>query len=169
MTTKYKKIFEKSDFYYNEINKDMQEKINGINNKKNYEYVFDKKNIMSVYLDDKLVMKCEYSILGMYNVQLSVWYWSWAVAFINKSLIEMPIKKVKDFSKELDDNYNKFNKVDAEIIHYFLTNDNFYIAPSGIDKIIKLGLYLTKALWFFPVKMDGDRVQYVLVEKVLQY
>jgi hypothetical protein len=147
----------------------MQHKITNLNNKKNYEFEFDKKNVMDVYLDGKLIMKCEYCILGMYNIELSVWYWSWNIAFINKFLIEKPIEHIKGFLNEINDNYDKFKKDDAEMLHYLLSNGNFYIANNKIDKIIKLGLYLTESIWYFPIKQEGERVQYVLVTKVLQY
>jgi hypothetical protein len=172
MTNKYKKFFDKLNSYYDSINEDMQHKINGLNNKNNYEYVFDQKNgshIVGVYLDDKLIMKAEYCCLGMYNVQLSVWYWSWTIAFVNNALIEAPIDKVKGFKEKINDKYEKFDKVEAEMLQYLLSNDSFYISIGNMDKIIKLGLYLIGGIWYFPVKKDGDKVEYIIITKILQY
>ncbi len=178
----YKNFFETTNSYYDSINVSMQKKVPELNNKKNYEYVFSKTNniqSVEVYLDDKLVLKGEYCVLGLYDIRLSVWYWSWNMAFVNKKLTDLPIKKIKNFITEIDDNYKKFNNEEVEIIHYLIANDNFYIGTNNIDKIIKLSLYLTKGIWYFPIKrgnndIDFDNngpntVEYIMITKVLQY
>lgn len=171
----YKKFFDNINSYYNSTNDDMQKKVHNLNNKNNYEYVFSKNDDMQtveIYLDNKFVLKAEYVILGLYNIQLSMWYWSWNIAFINKKLTELPINKIKSFINVLNDNYDKFNKVDAEMLHYLISNDNFYISNNNIDKIIKLGLYLTKSVWYFPIKQNDDNInqlEYILITKILQY
>jgi hypothetical protein len=166
----YKKFYNKIDSYYDTINKDMQEKISDLNNKNNYEYAFSQNgDIVEVYLNDLLIMKANYCIFGSYNIQLSVWYWSWNIAFINKKLIELPKEKIKEFEKTIENKYEKFNKMEAEVLHYLVSNDNFYISGNHIDKIIKLSLYLTNSLWYFPVKQDANKIQYILITKILQY
>jgi hypothetical protein len=193
----YKNFFDTINSYYNSVNTDIQKKITNLNNKKNYEYIFSKKSdthTVEVYLDNKLILKGEYCILGLYNIQLSVWYWSWNIAFINKKLIELPINKIKNFIGEINDNYKKFNNEEAELMHYLLSNDNFYISSKHIEKLVKLSLYLTKSIWYFPIKQtnnntDNDTtddsndyinndyinndspntVQYIMITKILQY
>ena len=171
----YKNFFDEINTYYDSINTDMQKKIKNLNNKKNYEYVFSKNGstpVVEIYLDDKFILKAEYCIVGMYNVQLSVWYWSWNIAFINKKLTELPIKKIKNFIEEINDNYNKFKSVDAEILHYLLSNDNFYVTNNNIEKMLKLSLYLTKSIWYFPIKQTNNEensIQYILITKILQH
>ena len=167
----YKKFFDTIDSYYNSINDDMKKKII-LDNKNNYEFTFsqnDNTQIVEVYLNDKFILKAEYVILGLYNIQLSVWYWCWNIAFVNKKSIELSTDKIKTFINTLEDNYDKFNKHDAEVIHYLLSNDNFYISNDNINKIIKLSLYLTKSIWYFPIKQNSDLLQYVLITKILQY
>ncbi len=172
----YKKFFDTINSYYNSINDDIQEKVKDLSNKNNYEYVFSKNDdiqLIEVYLDNKFILKAEYCVLGLYNIQLSMWYWSWNIAFINKKLIELPVKKIKNFISIIDDNYDKFDKVDVESLHYLISNDNFYISNSNIDKIIKLSLYLTKSIWYFPIKQndndESNQLQYILITKILQY
>ena len=191
----YKNFFDTINSYYNSVNTDIQKKITSLNNKKNYEYVFSKKSdipIVEVYLDNKFILKGEYCILGLYNIQLSVWYWSWNIAFINKKLIELPTKKIKNFIGEINDNYKKFNNEEAELMYYLLSNDNFYISSKHIEKIVKLSLYLTKCIWYFPIKQTNNdsntqeddknddstndlnnnshnTVQYIMITKILQY
>jgi hypothetical protein len=157
----------------------MQKKIEKLNNKQNYEFTFSKNNsdqIVEVYLDNKLIMKGEYCTLGLYNIQLSVWYWSWNLVFLNKKLTELPIKKIKNFINEINDNYKKFDSEEAELMHYLLSNDNFFISFNHIEKLIKLSLYLTKSIWYFPIKQNengnvgsNNTIQYIMITKVLQY
>ena len=176
----YKNFFNTTNSYYNSINNDMQNKVTNLNNKKNYEYIFSKNNnvhTVEVYLDNKFILKGEYCILGLYNIQLSVWYWSWNMIFVNKKLIELPINKIKNFIEEINDNYKKFDNKEVELLHYLLTNNNFYISLSNIEKIIKLSLYLTKSIWYFPIKQTNNdqddestnTIQYILITKILQY
>lgn len=169
----YKKIFDAIDSYYSEINDDMQQKFSELNNKNNYEYVFSKNDdvhIVEVYLKSKFVLKAEYCILGLYNLQSSVWYWSWNEAFVNKQLVELPIDKIKNFVDVIDRDYEEFDKVDVEMLHYLISNGNFYLSSGNIGKIIKLSLYLTKSSWYFPMKQsDSNKVEYILITKILQF
>ena len=134
---------------------------------KNYDYVFEN-NIVELYLDDKLKLKAEYNIIGMYNIPMSVWYWGWNIAFVNKKLLES-IKPIKAFETILNKDYAKFDKIEAEELHYLVSNDNFYVSGKNVDKIIKLALYLTKAIWYFPIKKESDKVEYILITKILQF
>lgn len=166
----YKNFFVTVEKYYHENNDNMGAKIDGLDNKNNYKYHFQKNNLVEVYLGDKLVMKGEYCTLGLYSIQLSVWYWSWAIAFINKQLIELPLEKVKKFVDVIDNKYEEFNKKEVEMLHYLVSNNNFYISNDKIDKIIKLGLYLTKSIWCFPIAHnDKNQIEYILITKILQY
>lgn len=135
--------------------------------KKDYDYTFND-NIVELYLDDKLKLKAEYAMIGVYNIPMSVWYWGWNVAFVNKKLVE-GVKAVRDFEKVLDKDYAKFDKMEAEELHYLVSNDNFYISGKNVDKIIKLVLYLTKGVWIFPIKKESDKVEYILITKILQF
>jgi hypothetical protein len=140
---------------------------------KTYEYAFNE-NIVEMYLDGKLKFKAEYNIMGMYNIPLSVWYWSWNIAFINKDLIKV-MDPVKDFIKILDKDYAKFDRVEAEELQYMLSNGNFYISGKNIDKLFKMVLYLTKSIWYFPIRHNDkekdveDKLEYILITKILQF
>lgn len=175
------KLYDKININYNNLKKDMLTKLD-VN--KEYTFIFSNDNdnyIVEIYLDDKLIIKAEYDIVGLYNIPLSIWYWSWDIAFLNKKLIGNMIK-VKEFSKNLKDNYNNFDRQEAEELHYILSNGNFYISSDKIDRIIKLVLFITKGMWIFPIKYSNnnnnnknnimdqmDRIQYILVKKIIQF
>ena len=164
--------------YFNNLKEQISKKID---TNKDFEYVFNENediNTVEIYLDGKLKLKAEYNIIGLYNIPLSMWYWAWNIAFINKNLIK-DIVKIKDFVNVIDKEYNKFNKLEAEELHYVLSNNNFYVSGDNIDKIIKIALYLTKAIWYFPIKYSDhknqkdfeqmDKIEYILITKILQF
>lgn len=168
-------FYKQATDYYNNINKEMSQKIDL---KQNYNFNFieeNNKNIVEIYADKKLKLKAEYNIVGLYNIPLSIWYWSWNIAFLNKDLFT-ELGKIKMFSKSLDDKFDQFDTKEAEELHYLLANDNYYISSGNIEKLIKIVLYITKGLWIFPLnhsdKKEGleylDRIEYILITKILQ-
>lgn len=168
----YKKIAKLMDDNYDKSYEKIKKTITNLDEKQNYTYNYIDDNVIEILFKDKLVLKGEYCVLGLYNIQLSLWYWSWNIAFINKKLTKKPISNIKNYIDVINKNYDKFNVVDVEMLHYLLSNDNFYISNDNINKLIKLGLYLTKCAWFFPIKQyDGNDnvIQYILITKILQY
>jgi hypothetical protein len=169
----------------NDINKHysvLKEKISKkIELDNDFEYIFTEQNnyhTVEIVLEGQVKIKGEYNIVGMYNIPLSVWYWGWNIAFINKKLIEK-LDNIKNFLDSLEENFKDLNGKEAEEIHYLLSNDNFYTTSENIDKLIKLVLYITNAVWCFPIKHtqsnlkkntdEMDRTDYIIVTKILQY
>lgn len=168
----YKKIVKLIDSNYDKSYEKIKKIITNIDDKQNYTYKYVDDNIIEIFIKDKLILRGEYCVLGIYNIQLSLWYWSWNIAFINKILTNKPINDIKNYIDIIDKHYDKFNVVDVEMLHYLLSNDNFYISNNNINKLIKLSLYLTKGIWYFPIKQyDGNNniIQYIMVTKILQY
>lgn len=162
------------DDNYNKLKNDISKKLDV---GKNYNYEFNE-NIVEIYLGNKLKLKAEYELIGLYNIPMSTWYWAWNIAFLNKDLYKTTLK-IKDYDDILKKEYKKFDKVEAEELHYLVGNDTFYISSKNIDKILKMALYLTNAIWYFPVKYadnnsktdmeELDKVEYIIIKKVLQY
>ena len=170
------KIYISINNYFNDQKGQISKKLD-IN--KDYEFIFgDNDNVVEIYLNGKLKLKAEYNTIGLYNIPLSVWYWAWNISFINKNLIK-DVLKIKDYVNVIDKDYNKFNNLEAEELHYVLSNDNFYVSGDNIDKIIKLALFLTKGIWYFPIKYTDqkkqkdfeqmDKIEYILITKILQF
>jgi hypothetical protein len=151
-----------------------------IDTESNLDYAFSENEdkIVEIYVDGKLKLKAEYGVIGVYNIPMSIWYWGWNIAFINKNLIEL-LDIIRKFSGDLLDDPKKFQNKEAEELHYLVSNGNFYISSKNIEKIIKLSLYLTKSLWIFPVKYDAEydnkspeemnKMTYIGITKILQY
>ena len=145
---------------------------------RDYEFNFveeNNMNIVELYLDKKLKLRAEYSIIGLYNIPVSIWYWSWNIAFINKETIKDVHDKLKKFVNILNKNYKEFDMKEAEELHYLFSNDNFYISANNIDKLIKIVLYLMNGVWILPVNhknVNGktmDRIEYLLIKKIIQF
>lgn len=161
--------------YYNKISVDISKKIQL---DQNYTFNFVEENnmhIVEIFIDDKLKIKAEYNIVGLYNIPLSMWYWSWNIAFLNKKLYK-ELDKIRNFAKTLNNNFDQYDSKEAEELHYLLANDNYYISSGNIDRLIKVILYITKGLWIFPLNHDDkstspehlDRIEYILITKILQ-
>jgi hypothetical protein len=165
------KFIEKVNNYYNTTKTNIIKKMDiG----KNYDFNFveeNNMNIVELYLDKKLKVRAEYNIIGLYNVPLSVWYWSWNIAFINKNVIK-DVNKLKNFANTLNTNYDKFDMKEAEELYYLFSNDNFYISGSNIDKLIKIVLYLMNGVWILPINHNNgktmDRIEYIIISKIIQ-
>lgn len=148
--------------YYEEKKNYIKSKIN-IN--KNYNFLL-KNNIVDIFENTNLVLKAEYHIIGVYNIPLSFWVWAWDISFINKSLIQ-PIKNIKNILPNSKINPN--SKLYDEI-YFLISNGSFYISAENLPKLIKLALYYTQGIWYFPIKYqdESDKLEYIIIDKILQ-
>ena len=176
------KFYKKVDNYFKNIKDDIQKKLDIT---KEYQYNFVEENglnIIEISIDNKIKLRAEYNIIGLYNIPLSIWYWGYSLEFVNRKLLDK-LQIIKEFSKKLEindkNNNGEFKPVELEELYFITSNNNFYCSSQNIDKIIKIVLYLTKGIWFIPVKhsdkMIGninnqmDRIEYILINKILQF
>lgn len=128
---------------------------------KEYHYVFSKdnngKNIIEL-LDpktDKLILKAEYSIMGMYNTYNSVWYWGYNLSFVNHQAAKKS-KVLLDVPKEIKKEYKQYKDKEADEIHYMSSNGNFFLDVQNIPKVVQLGLFAMEGEWFIEIKYDSN-------------
>lgn len=141
---------------------------NSIRNTINLKYQYDLKfndsdNKIYVYLNGNLVLKGEYFIAGMYNICSSTWYWGWNIDFINKDYVKPNKKNIN-----ILDNIQITNLLKQQM-YFYLSNGSFYLSNSNIRQLIKLVLYITKSIWYFPVRLNNDNIQYIFITKIVQY
>jgi hypothetical protein len=170
------KYYKKIDTFFKNAKTDIQKKLD-ITKEYNYNFIEENGNhVVEIRHDNKLKLKAEYNIIGIYNIALSFWYWGWSLPFINKKLLD-ETKKIQLLSKKLDKekNFNKFNPEELEELYFTTSNNSFYCSSENIDRIIRLSMYITNALWYFPVKHTEENttqmevVQYIIITKVLQF
>lgn len=172
-------MYKKIDNYYKKVKDDIQKKLDI---SKEYQYNFVEENgkhIVEINSNNKLKLKAEYNTVGLYNIPLSMWYWAWSLPFVNKKLLDK-INIIKAFPQKLEKqkDFNKISQVELEELHFLTSNNNFYCSGQNIDRIIRLVLYLTEALWYFPVKHvdtevnnnnQMERIEYIIITKILQF
>lgn len=113
-------------------------------------------------------LKAEYQIIGIYHISLSFWYWGWSLAYVNKSLISI-LNKIRQYDINNIHNIDKnVTSKEIEEINYYISNNNFYLHYENLIKILKLVLYLTNGLWYFPIKKGDDKVEFILITKIIQ-
>ncbi|AYV78265.1 MAG: hypothetical protein Edafosvirus8_15 [Edafosvirus sp.] len=151
----------------------IKKKIN-IDENINYTFEFSRSlnndAIIDIYLNNKHILKILYEIIGIYNLQNSVWYWSWNSSLIERDLMKKT-KKIKKFGKYIKNNLNEFDPKEAEEIYYYVSNGNFFINQENVLKIIQLSLYLSDSIWFLS-KKDNDespqKIEYYFIKKIIQ-
>lgn len=142
---------------------------------KNYKFSF-KDNTVSLYDGNKLIIKAVYELIGSYNIYNSVWYWAHNIQLIdrsiamNKTLLDEYAKKIKGKTSEDDK------------MHFYATNSSFYLSHKNLMDPIKLGLYLTKGLYYIPICYGKDdftcyakkpdkkslkRIEYLAIKKII--
>ena len=89
-------FFKNMNSHYDNLKKKISKKIN-IDEK--LDFIFNEDSnlyTVDIMINNKLIMKAEYSIIGMYNLPLSIWYWGWAIDFVNHKLTQnlKPVKKL---------------------------------------------------------------------------
>jgi hypothetical protein len=174
------KYYKKIDSFYKNAKNDIEKKLNIINE---YSYNFTKENdrhVVEISHNDKIKLKAEYNTIGIYNIPLSFWYWSWSLPFVNKELLDKA-EKIKSFSQKLEKekDFDKFTPEELEELHFITSNNNFYTTSENINRIIRFAMYVTNSIWYFPVKHSEQRseknnnqmeiIEYILITKVLQF
>lgn len=150
--------------YYDKQKEYIEERINI---KKEFDYVFEN-NTVELYDDGKKILTGEYEIVGLFNYSMSVWYWAYNVSFVNKKLMSAS-KNVRNFTKYIKDNYEKFDSKEVEDYYYYTSNGNFFITDEKINDILMLTLYINKGIWIFPIKREQvGVVQYIIITKITQ-
>lgn len=134
----------------------------------NYKMYSGDTHIIEIYDNNKMILKAEYDLIGIYNIFNSIWYWAWNIQFVDRSLAKNS-EKVKKFAKELNDKYDDYlknNKMKVlDNYYYICKNGNFYTSSDNILKMIKLMMYLTDGLWYIPICLGKDDVTCVVNEK----
>ncbi len=146
----------------------------------NFNFVENKNgpNFVEILIDGNVIINAEYSLIGVYDTTISIWYWATDIAFVDKKLVE-PVYEIKRYLDNFDKYGGKFDK-NIDNLHYILSNNNFYISGENIEIITRSSLYIAGGEWIFPVKNNdtfrdnlmqnmSDKIVYVLITKILQY
>ena len=104
-------------------------------------------HIIELIHDNKVKLKAEYELIGMYNITNSMWYWGWAIDLADKNLIKTS-RKMRDFPDFIKRNMDKFSPKESEDLFFKTDMANYYTDTNEIDKLIKVVLYYLNAGWY---------------------
>lgn len=123
------------------------------------------KDIITIKQNDKDVFTFKYKIIGLFNTSNSVWYWSWALPFVNKTLV---IKEPQEtFNKFIDVNYKTLNPHEADEYYFYTKNNNFFIQEEDIHKLINMIVSMTNSESYIKIKTD-EKIEYFLITDIIK-
>jgi hypothetical protein len=171
--------------FYKKVEQHAEKKNKNIDLNKNYKFKFHKdkseNHIVELYDGEKLVLKGEFQLIGMYNLINSIWYWGWSIDFVNKQLTEK-VQTVKQFPNKIKQNFNKFDTVEADELYFLTSNGSFYTNSKRVDFLGKLAMYLMDGEMVISLCNGRDgttcsidrgkkealsRIEYILITKIL--
>lgn len=171
--------------FYKKVEDNVEKKGKNIDLNKNYKFKFHKdrsgNHIVELFDGDKSVLKGEFQLIGMYNLINSIWYWGWSIDFVDKQLTQT-VKKVKQFPHEIKENFDKFDPVEADELHFLTSNGSFYTNSKRVDFLGKLAQYLMDGEMVISLCNERDgttcsidkgkkeslsRIEYILITKIL--
>lgn len=127
--------------------------MNKINNS-NTKYIFSKDNndkyVVEVYSNEKLLFKGHYEIIGVFDLQNSMWCWGWNIDLVDKKLTILS-NKMRKFSAHIKNKQNLFNRKQTDDIYYKTKNGSFYTTTQNIQILIKIMMYLTGNPWYLTI------------------
>lgn len=176
-------IFQEIDKFYKEKENSMQKKYN---TSKNYMIKFEKnhqdQNYIYLFDKDKLILKAEYKLLGIYNLITFIWYWGFDITFVDKNLVDFQ-DDIHQFSEKLIEEYKKYDKKEADVLHYITSNRNFFVSPKNLKTVVNLGFKIVNGEFVFPVcygsegdacvyseEQEGEllkRLEYIVITKIV--
>ena len=121
--------------------------------KKNWK-VLPTEHLLEIYENNKLIYRCEYEIIGIYDKINKIWTWSPYITFINQSKTKL-IRKLKEF------NYKK-----EEIKKLALTN-NIKAEEKNIILFILMGCYISNSNQFTFNEFDNF-IEYFCITKIIE-
>jgi hypothetical protein len=138
---------EKSIMYINEMLNDNVDDIKNINYaseciKRNNANKQKNKYIMTIYNNQKKLLRFEYKILGSFSKKYNIFLWSIRSETHDKSMIDDVYIMIKDLIKkynsgELSNINDNYNDNDVALLHLLLTNHDTQTVLS-IDHIVKV-------------------------------
>lgn len=120
--------------------------------------LYSKNNIDYIELTDKdnnIILKGEYDVIGLHDIKFSMWYWGWAIPYKNLSITNKSLK-IKQFKKELKDNYKNYDKVEADHYYYYCKTASFLVDTDIVEKVVKFGNWVMKGEFVYPVKYGAS-------------
>ena len=126
---------------------------------------FDNQTVEIFNKNKNLLLKGNYIVVGTYNTSNNIWYWGWAIGFIDRNLVQDTEKIIK-WGKDLMTKNGLQSKID-QIIYFYTKTGYFKIDYNQIILLIKLALFALKGIWIFEID-KSDHKEYILINKIYE-
>lgn len=131
--------------------------------------VNDQKKVQ-VYSKKKLLFEGTYDIIGLFNVNSSVWYWGWAVDFVDRSLVERSTEIKKYIKKSFYE--KKPTEKQEQAIYFYAKTGSFMTNVENVLFLIKLSLFILKGEWFLQYTHSEDDMntvkEFIIIKKIIE-
>ena len=122
--------------------------------------------ITIVDVNNKLIMRALYDIIGIFNIINSVWYWSYNIDMIDRNL-QVSSSNIKKVPEYIVQNYKNVNSKEMDYIYYICTNGNFYVTElDNIQKMIKLCMFINNGVWYVPIVYDMNNIPEIIYSEI---
>lgn len=94
---------------------------------------------------NKLVIKAEYTVAGVYSTKALKWFWGYDLEFVDKS-----------------------STTESKVVRNIKSDSSFNAKTDDVLQCIKLLLYLIKGVWYVQIPdKQKERVEYLIIKKLL--
>lgn len=134
--------------------------------KSNYKFKSDNRNrhIVEINSGNKLIIRAEYCVIGVYNLENNVWYWSWNLDFVDKAVAINP-ENMSNIQKP-----NNVSRQDWEKLKFYTTNGNFFTTLDRLEQVVKMALHHLDGEWILSIKHNDEGInyiEYIMLKKIL--
>jgi hypothetical protein len=126
---------------------------------------FDDQKVEISKKNNTLLLKGNYIVIGTYNTVNNIWYWGWAIGFIDRNLVQETEKIIK-WGKELMTKNGLHSKID-QIIYFYTKSGYFKIDYEQIILLVKIALFALKGIWIFEINKSECK-EYILINKIYE-
>lgn len=141
--------------FHDKIKKNYQKTSQNIENTiKHTKYIIDEnidkngQNILNIYSNDKLILTVKYQIMGFYNKEQNLFFWS-NINYIKNNNLTSITKKLRSMKKKLEDIIIDGTYEDIQYLEsllYYFDNDIFIIDKNDICNISYAAIYFSNAI-----------------------
>lgn len=117
----------------------------------------DGDNIIKIYKQTATIFSGIYNILGVYDMGVSMWYWSYILDYMDQSLCTSKdvITNIRNFCRN-----GQLDKPNIEDVVFRTSNDSIYMSSiNNILPLIKILLYFTKSSDYLLVYYENNAMQ----------
>jgi hypothetical protein len=128
------------------------------------EYVIEIKGtnddkILDVYCNNKKILSAVYEILGTYDTQCNLFFWSKNMKFADRQVTKIS-REIKKHSKKIKSMIleKKYKDIDyLEKMYYYTSNNIFFVFPDNISEIIEFSVFFCKCKGILKYKNNSAK------------